>query len=533
MLREMPGYFDLVISDVHMPEMSGFQLLQCILQEFATLPVFLMSGDDDREMVRKGIENGAAFYLTKPLTYSDIEKLWQHVFTKNMQTKNMRKTESRGQNSLQHNKQKISSIDGSSSKANDQEHTSDSLRRKNQKISNIGGSSSKANDQNQKIGNICGSQYSFPSFQEESRDSSFNAQSLLLPGNNNQRLATPAHQTWLAHNTSIENEQSMNPQNIATISHSNTTISGSGFISDPNFNIGGTSSKVNDQNQKIGNIGGTQYSFSSFQEESRDSGFQGFNAQPLLLPANNNQRLATPAHQTWLAHNTSIENEQSVNPQNIATISHSNTTISGSGFISDPKFNIGGTSSKANDQIQKIGNIGGTQYSFSSFQEESRDSRFQGFNAQPLLLPANNNQRLATPAHQTWLAHNTSIENEQSVNPQNIATISHSNTTISGNEFISDPNFNISEHLVGGDTDDPQNTTISHCNTTISGNEFMSDPNFNISEYLVDGDTDDQQNIATTSHCNTTISCNEFMSVLNFNISEYLVDGDTDDSDII
>ncbi|KAI3881330.1 hypothetical protein MKW92_034819 [Papaver armeniacum] len=390
----MPGYFDLVISDVHMPEMSGFQLLQCILQEFATLPVFLMSGDDDREMVRKGIENGAAFYLTKPLTYSDIEKLWQHVFTKNMQTKNMRKTESRGQNSLQHNKQKIT------------------------------------NDQNQKIGNICGSQYSFPSFQEESRDSSFNAQSLLLPANNNQRLATPAHQTWLAHNTSIENEQSMNPQNIATISHSNTTISGSGFISDPNFNIGGTSSKVNDQNQKIGNIGGTQYSFSSFQEESRDS-------------------------------------------------------------------------------------------------------RFQGFNAQPLLLPANNNQRLATPAHQTWLAHNTSIENEQSVNPQNIATISHSNTTISGNEFISDPNFNISEHLVGGDTDDPQNTTISHCNTTISGNEFMSDPNFNISEYLVDGDTDDQQNIATTSHCNTTISGNEFMSVLNFNISEYLVDGDTDDSDII
>ncbi|KAI3895303.1 hypothetical protein MKX03_035804 [Papaver bracteatum] len=369
MLREKPGYFDLVISDVYMSEMSGFQLLQCILHEFATLPVFLMSSDNEREMVTRGIQNGAAFYLTKPLTYSDIEKLWQHVFTKNMETKNMKKTESRGQDSLQQKKQKSSSIDGSSSKANDQEHRPDSLRLKNQKISNIGGSSSKAND----------------------------------------------------------------------------------------------------QNQKIGNIGGSQYSFSSFQEESRDSSFQGFNAPSLLLPANNNQRLTTQARQTWLAHNTSIENEQSINPQNLGTISHCNTTISGNEFMSDTNFNI-------------------SEY----------------------------------------------LVDGDTDDPQNVATISHCNTTISGNEFMSDPNFNISEYLVDGDTDDPKNiATISHCNTTISGNEFMSDPNFNISEYLVDGDTNDPQNIAAISNCNTTISGNEFMSDPNFNISEYLVDGDTNDSDII
>ncbi|XP_026379415.1 two-component response regulator ORR26-like [Papaver somniferum] len=103
-----------------MPKMNGFQLLQCILQEFVNLPVFLMSGDNEREMVTRGILNGAAFYLTKPLTYSDIEKLWQHVFTRKMETKIMKQTEIRGQDSLQQEKQKISSIDGSS-KANDQE----------------------------------------------------------------------------------------------------------------------------------------------------------------------------------------------------------------------------------------------------------------------------------------------------------------------------------------------------------------------------------------------------------------------------
>ncbi|KAI3895300.1 hypothetical protein MKX03_035801 [Papaver bracteatum] len=266
MLREKPGYFDLVISDVHMPKMCGFQLLQCISQEFATLPVFLMSGDNEREMVTRGIQNGAAFYLTKPLTYSDIEKLWQHVFIRKMETKNIKQIEGNGKNSLQqekqkicsfHQKQKISSVDGSSSKANDQEHRPDSLRCQNQKINNIGVSSSKANNQEtllkpHELSNRKEplhdslsedertSQYSFSSFQAESRDGSFqgfNAASSIFPTNNNQRLIAPAYRPWLSHNTFIENEQPINPQNNAVISHCNTTICCDEFMSELNFNV--------------------------------------------------------------------------------------------------------------------------------------------------------------------------------------------------------------------------------------------------------------------------------------------------------
>ncbi|KAI3949739.1 hypothetical protein MKX01_040956 [Papaver californicum] len=79
LLREKPYYFDLVVAAVHMPGMSGLELLQRIKLEFTTLPVILVSNDTDPAMAAKGISNGAGYFLHKPVTYCDVENMWQHV----------------------------------------------------------------------------------------------------------------------------------------------------------------------------------------------------------------------------------------------------------------------------------------------------------------------------------------------------------------------------------------------------------------------------------------------------------------------
>lgn len=57
MLRERKGAFDLVISDVYMPDMDGFKLLEHVGLEM-DLPVIMMSADGETSVVMKGIKHG-------------------------------------------------------------------------------------------------------------------------------------------------------------------------------------------------------------------------------------------------------------------------------------------------------------------------------------------------------------------------------------------------------------------------------------------------------------------------------------------
>ena len=61
------GKFDLVVSDVEMPRMNGFELTSLIRKNTATaeLPVVLVTGLAKREDKEKGIESGANAYVVK------------------------------------------------------------------------------------------------------------------------------------------------------------------------------------------------------------------------------------------------------------------------------------------------------------------------------------------------------------------------------------------------------------------------------------------------------------------------------------
>ncbi|XP_010440207.1 PREDICTED: two-component response regulator ARR2-like isoform X1 [Camelina sativa] len=81
LLRKNKHGFDIVISDVHMPDMDGFKLLEHVGLEM-DLPVIMMSADDSKSVVLKGVTHGAVDYLIKPVRIEALKNIWQHVVRK-------------------------------------------------------------------------------------------------------------------------------------------------------------------------------------------------------------------------------------------------------------------------------------------------------------------------------------------------------------------------------------------------------------------------------------------------------------------
>ncbi|XP_068329870.1 putative two-component response regulator ARR21 [Pyrus communis] len=77
-LREQKGAFDVVVTDLHMPEMDGFELQKHVRDEFK-LPVIMMSADDNESVILKSLEGGVAYYIVKPVSKDDIKNVWQYA----------------------------------------------------------------------------------------------------------------------------------------------------------------------------------------------------------------------------------------------------------------------------------------------------------------------------------------------------------------------------------------------------------------------------------------------------------------------
>jgi DNA-binding response OmpR family regulator len=75
---------DLVVCDVMMPDLDGFQVLEAIRAyvETDTLPVLILTGREDRESMRRGMELGADDYLMKPFKIGDLLRAIDALFVK-------------------------------------------------------------------------------------------------------------------------------------------------------------------------------------------------------------------------------------------------------------------------------------------------------------------------------------------------------------------------------------------------------------------------------------------------------------------
>ena len=65
---------DLIVLDLMMPHMDGFEVLERLKanQETSSIPVILLTAQDEFENIMSGYKKGADYYITKPFTKSQL-----------------------------------------------------------------------------------------------------------------------------------------------------------------------------------------------------------------------------------------------------------------------------------------------------------------------------------------------------------------------------------------------------------------------------------------------------------------------------
>jgi EAL domain-containing protein (putative c-di-GMP-specific phosphodiesterase class I)/ActR/RegA family two-component response regulator len=74
--RLKDGSFDVIVSDISMPEMTGIEFLKAVRAHDLDVPVILMTGDPGMESAVRAVEYGAFRYLAKPV---EGQELWDTV----------------------------------------------------------------------------------------------------------------------------------------------------------------------------------------------------------------------------------------------------------------------------------------------------------------------------------------------------------------------------------------------------------------------------------------------------------------------
>ncbi len=66
---------DLILSDWHMPEMTGIEFLQALNEQGSEIPFGFVTSESTKEMVDLATEAGAMFLLAKPFTADDMAQV--------------------------------------------------------------------------------------------------------------------------------------------------------------------------------------------------------------------------------------------------------------------------------------------------------------------------------------------------------------------------------------------------------------------------------------------------------------------------
>jgi two-component system chemotaxis response regulator CheY len=76
--------FDFVVSDINMPNMDGFELLEAIKADdgLRHLPVLMVTAEARKEDIVRAAQSGAAGYIVKPFSKATLEEKVQRILLK-------------------------------------------------------------------------------------------------------------------------------------------------------------------------------------------------------------------------------------------------------------------------------------------------------------------------------------------------------------------------------------------------------------------------------------------------------------------
>ena len=66
------SYYDLIISDIMMPEMDGYELVHTLRESGNTTPVMMITAKDAFDDMRKGFISGTDDYMVKPVNVNEM-----------------------------------------------------------------------------------------------------------------------------------------------------------------------------------------------------------------------------------------------------------------------------------------------------------------------------------------------------------------------------------------------------------------------------------------------------------------------------
>lgn len=74
---------DLIISDINMPSINGIQLADKLLKMFLDIPIILITGLDDLNLIKRALELGVSDYLVKPIKLDELPVVLEKSFERN------------------------------------------------------------------------------------------------------------------------------------------------------------------------------------------------------------------------------------------------------------------------------------------------------------------------------------------------------------------------------------------------------------------------------------------------------------------